>query len=307
MESIKLFSDTGFLKPRQSNRLGAGLELHSRVTASPANDRRNLGDHSKTRGHFRLVWDVIFRALRFIGKRAHNAYAIFGIFLLSGAAIAVVCTWVFSELAEKVRAGSTQGIDDAVMHWIAAHQYPALQSVMLEITSLGTGVVVSMIVFIAGMFLWLNQHKHSAILLIAATLGGMLLDNLLKIGFNRPRPQVFQWGTYAFSSSFPSGHAMSSIIVYGTVAYLAARLQRNVRSRVLTMAIAALLIALICASRMYLGVHYPTDIAAGLIIGLAWSGFCMAVLEAAQLYAKRNAPEMLKDEAPAPPGAAPSS
>ena len=306
-ESINLFSDTGFLKPRRLVPWARVLNCKTSVTAPRANDRRNLNTPSPTRGHFRLVWDVIFRALRFIAKRAHNAYAVFGIFLLSGTAIAVVCTWAFSELAEKVRRGSTQGVDDAVMQWIAAHQYPALQSVMLEITSLGTGVVVSMIVFIAGMFLWLNQHKHSAILLIAATLGGMLLDNLLKIGFNRPRPQVFKWGTYAFSSSFPSGHAMSSIIVYGTVAYLAARLQRNLRSRVLTLTIAALLIALICASRMYLGVHYPTDIAAGLVIGLAWSGFCMAVLEAAQLYAKRNAPEMLKDEAPAPPGAAPSS
>ena len=70
----------------------------------------------------------------------------------------------------------------------------------------------------------------------------MVLDNLLKIGFNRPRPQIFKWGTYAVSSSFPSGHAMSSVIVYGTVAYLAARLQRNVASRMLTMAFAALII-----------------------------------------------------------------
>jgi undecaprenyl-diphosphatase len=100
---------------------------------------------------------------------------------------------------------------------------------------------------------------------------------------------------------------MSSVIVYGTVAYLAARLQQNARSRVLTMILAAIIIAAICASRVYLGVHYPSDIVAGLIIGLAWAGFCMAVLEATQLYAKRNAPHLLQAEAPAPKGASPSS
>ncbi|HEX8942535.1 MAG TPA: phosphatase PAP2 family protein [Gemmatimonadaceae bacterium] len=274
----------------------------------PNNDRRDLSPGpGPTRGHLRLVWDVIFGALRFIGKHAQNFYAMFGIFLLSGAAVAIVLTWAFSEIAERVRAGSTQGIDDAVMHWMAAHQSPGVQSVMLEITALGTSAVVAMIVFIAGLFLWLNHHKHSAILLIAATLGGMVLDGLLKIGFNRPRPQIFHWGTQVVSSSFPSGHAMASTIVYGTVAYLAARLQQNVTSRILTMAMAGVIILLICSSRLYLGVHYPSDVLAGVVIGLAWAGFCMAVLEAAQLYAKRNAPQLLKDERPAPKGAAPSS
>jgi undecaprenyl-diphosphatase len=277
------------------------------VTTPPHGGDRRVIAAGQTRGHLRIIWDLIFGALRFIGRYARNAYAIFGIFLLSGTAIAILFTWVFSEIAERVRAGTTQGFDDAVMRWMAAHQTKVLQTAMLEITSLGTGTVVGMIVFIAGMFLWLNQHKHSAILLIAATLGGMVLDNLLKIGFNRPRPHVFQWGTYAVSSSFPSGHAMSSVIVYGTVAYLAARLQQNVASRILTMTFAAVMIVLICASRLYLGVHYPSDVLAGVIVGLAWAGFCMAVLEAAQLYAKRNAPQLLADEKPAATGASPSS
>jgi undecaprenyl-diphosphatase len=281
------------------------------VATSYDNDRRSTtakpGAQSGTRGHTRVAWDLIFRILRMLGKHVENAYVVFGIFLLSGTAIAVVCTWAFSEMAERVRAGGTQGFDDTVMHWVAAHQVPIVKSVMLEVTSLGTGAVVTMIVLVAGMFLWLNQHKHSAILLIVATVGGMGLNQLLKIGFNRPRPQIFAWGTYAMSSSFPSGHAMSSVIVYGTVAYLAARLQRNARSRVLTLVAAAVIIVLICVSRIYLGVHYPSDVAAGIVIGLAWAGFCMAVLEAAQLYAKHNAPQMLKDEAPAPPHASPSS
>ncbi|MEP6491495.1 MAG: phosphatase PAP2 family protein [bacterium] len=249
----------------------------------------------------------MFRALRLIAKHANNFYTVFGIFLVSGIVIAIACTWGFSEIAVHVRAGRTQAFDDAVMTWIGQHQNPKLQTAMLEVTSLGTGVVVAMIVLVAGMFLWLNTHRYSAILLFVATGGGIVLDNLLKAGFNRTRPHIFQWGTYAVSSSFPSGHAMSSVIVYGTVAYLAARLQRNVASRILTLALAAFIVVLISASRLYLGVHFPSDVAAGLIVGLAWAGFCMAMLEATQIYAKRNAPEILKDEVPAPPGASPSS
>jgi undecaprenyl-diphosphatase len=270
-------------------------------------DRRIVRTQEGTRGHTRLAWDVIFRVLRLIRGHVENAYVVFGIFLLSGTAVALFCTWAFAEMAQHVRAGATQGFDDAVMRWVAGHQNPIVKAGMVEVTSLGTGAVVTMIVLVAGLFLWLNRHKHSAILLIVATVGGMLLNQLLKIGFNRPRPHIFDWGTYAMSSSFPSGHAMSSVIVYGTVAYLAARLQANAASRILTLVLAAFIVTLICVSRIYLGVHYPSDVAAGIVIGLAWAGFCMAVLEAAQLYAKRNAPQMLKDEAPAPPHAAPSS
>lgn len=279
---------------------------HDEVPTTAAGERRS-DSTGQTRRQFRVAWDVIFSVLRFIAGYVGNAYATFGIFLLSGAALAIGCTWAFSEVAEHVRQGTTQRFDDAVMRWLGQHQYPPLQSVMLEITALGTGTVVTMIVLVAGMFLWLNKHKHSAILLVVATLGGLVLDTLLKIGFNRPRPQIFTWGTRAVSSSFPSGHAMSSIVVYGTVAYLAARLQRNFASRVATMVLAAVIIVAIASSRLYLGVHYPSDVLAGLIIGLAWAGFCMAVLEAAQLYARRNAPQMLEDERPAARGASPSS
>src|SRR5262249_7167438 len=115
-------------------------------------------------------------------------------------------------------------------------------------------------------------------------------------------PRVFEWGTHAVSSSFPSGHAMSSVVVYGTVAYLAARLQREARSRIMTFVLAATIILSISVSRVYLGVHYPSDILAGLLIGLAWACFRMALLGAAQLYARRNAPQMVQAEKPAPKG-----
>ena len=196
--------------------------------------------------------------------------------------------------------GSTQAFDFAVLRWLGAHRMPTLDSVMLEITSLGTSSVVAMVVGVAALFLWLNQHKHSAILLFVATFGGVILNNLLKLGFGRPRPEVITWATTATFYSFPSGHAMSATIVYSTVAYLAARLQRTRAARIAITLVAAIIIFLICLSRLYLGVHYPSDVLAGIIIGLAWAGFCMSTLEVIQLYARRNAPQLLREEHPAP-------
>ena len=99
---------------------------------------------------------------------------------------------------------------------------------------------------------------------------------------------------------------MSAAIVYGTVAYLAARLQRHHWSRVVTAIVALVLIVLIAASRIYLGVHYPSDTLAGMVIGFAWAAFCMATLEAIQLVARRRAPQALEDEAPIEPPVEPS-
>ena len=93
---------------------------------------------------------------------------------------------------------------------------------------------------------------------------------------------------------------MSATIVYSTVAYLASRLHEHAWQRWLTLSIAGIVIILISVSRLYLGVHYPSDVLAGGIIGLGWAAFCMATLEAIQKFSKRSMPEIRKDEAPPP-------
>ncbi|HZF73102.1 MAG TPA: phosphatase PAP2 family protein, partial [Gemmatimonadaceae bacterium] len=148
----------------------------------------------------------------------------------------------------------------------------------------------------------LTQHKYSAILLLVSTFGGLVLNGVLKLGFNRPRPAIFLPEVHTVSSSFPSGHAMNAAIVYGTVAYLAARLHKRLWARALVMTAALIVIVLICVSRLYLGVHYPSDVIAGVAIGLAWAGFCMATLEAIQKFGARRDPKILEQEKPAPGG-----
>ena len=270
------------------------------MSASPTDRRDTTEPGPDTRGHLSRVWDVIFDLLRFIARYAHNVYATFGIFVLIGAAFALAGTWAFAMLAGHVTSGGTQAFDDAVLQWLGARRAPTLDAVMLEITSLGTTSVVTMVVGVAALFLWLNKHKHSALLLLVATFGGILLNNLLKAGFSRARPDIIPWVTKATFYSFPSGHAAHTLALYGFLWYLAGRLQRTRAARLAITCVAAIVVSIICISRLYLGVHYPSDVLAGVIIGLAWAGFCMATLEAIQLYARRNAPQLLREERPAP-------
>ena len=257
---------------------------------------------SAVRSRLSAYSNPLYHGLRVSAERVDSLAGAIGVFLLGGLLVAVFGTWIFVEVAGHVRAGTTQAFDDTVIRWMGAHHSKLLDDIMIEITALGTGTVVMMIVAVAGLFLVLTQHKYSAVLLLVSTTGGLVLNGVLKLGFNRPRPAIFVPEVHAVSSSFPSGHAMSAAIVYGTVAYLAARLHKRIWARWLVMTAALIIIALICFSRMYLGVHYPSDVFAGVAIGLAWAGFCMATLEAIQRFGVRRDPRILEHEKPAPAG-----
>ena len=257
------------------------------------------------RGKLSALSTPLYRALRVSATKADTLVGALGIFLVAGLIVAAMGAAAFVTLASHVRSGSTQQFDDSVIRWMGAHHSSGADAVMLEITALGTGTVVIMVVAVAALFLVLTQHKYSAILLLASTSGGIVLNGVLKLGFNRPRPSLFVPAVHTVSSSFPSGHAMSAAIVYSTVAYLAARLHRRRWARWLIMIAALLLIVLISASRLYLGVHYPSDVIAGAAIGLAWAGFCMATLEAIQKFWLRRG--LQGDENPAPPDPASSA
>jgi undecaprenyl-diphosphatase len=267
---------------------------HNTPNEFDTGDRRE-----RDRGHFTRFWNLIYQGLRRIGVHASSFYVTVGVFLVGGVIMAIIATIGFAELAEHVLAGGTQAFDVAVLQWIHLHQHPLLTQLMTEMTYLGTGSVVVVVVGVCALFLWHTEHKHSARLLLAATIGNIILNGVLKYAYHRARPSVFDWQTSAVSSSFPSGHAMSATVVYGTVAYLLMRLQKHRWAKTLTLTTAVLLILLICLTRLYLGVHYPSDVMGGIIVGLAWAGFCMATLEASLVIARRRAPREV-EEAPAP-------
>ncbi len=222
------------------------------------------------------------RALSAARKRTNSLTTALGLVLIIGFVAACITGWLFTELAETVQSGATLAFDDSVLRWMAAHQSALATTAALELTALGTGTVVVMMTVVSGMFLALTGQKRPALLLVAATIGGLALNLVLKLHYHRPRPHIFNWGTNGVSSSFPSGHAMNSVIVYGTIAYLAWRLSDRRWLRALTQLLAVLVIIGICTSRVYLGVHYPSDVLGGAIVGAAWAVFCMAALEAVQ-------------------------
>ena len=221
-------------------------------------------------------------------SRLHTLRAALGAVVLAAAVVAGLLAVVFAWIANRVRAGSTQAFDEGVLRWVGAHRIPWLEATMLELTFLGTGTVVVTIAGVAGLFLALTRQRTAAALLLWSTLGAILLNNVLKSLFVRPRPELFSWGTHVRTTSFPSGHAMSAAAIYGTVAFLAARLATQRRTRTAIYVGAALIIAVVAASRVYLGVHYPTDVAAGLVVGLAWAAFCTATLETVQQLSSRR-------------------
>ncbi|MDQ2890961.1 MAG: phosphatase PAP2 family protein [Gemmatimonadota bacterium] len=224
----------------------------------------------------------IERALSAAIKKTNSLTAALGFVLIIGFVAAAITGWVFTELAETVQSGATLGFDDTVLRWMAAHQSALATTAALELTALGTGTVVVMMTVVTGMFLALTGQRRPAILLVAATIGGLALNLVLKLHYHRPRPHIIPWATDVVSSSFPSGHAMNSVIVYGTIAYLAARLSTTRWLRAVTQLMAVIVVIGICASRVYLGVHYPSDVLGGAIVGAAWAVLCMSALEAVQ-------------------------
>ncbi|MBE0596353.1 MAG: phosphatase PAP2 family protein, partial [Desulfuromonadales bacterium] len=152
-----------------------------------------------------------------------------------------------------------------------------LQEVVRDFSALGgLGVVVFITLASLG-FLLMQQKFRAALLVLAAVAGGTVLSFALKAGFDRPRPDLVPHGSYTFSSSFPSGHAMISAVTYLTLGALLARLQVSFQVKAYLLLLSVLLTVLIGVSRVFLGVHWPTDVLAGWAAGGSWAVLCWLV------------------------------
>ena len=148
---------------------------------------------------------------------------------------------------------------------------------MRDVTSLGGATVVFLITLIAAGYFLLNKEYTLLALILVATIGGGLLDIELKEFFSRVRPSIIPRLVEVKSYGFPSGHSMMSTIVYLSLATLMIRVQGHILYKIYVIAVALFLTFIIGISRVYLGVHYPTDVIAGWFMGLAWSSLCWYV------------------------------
>lgn len=216
--------------------------------------------------------------------------------------------WSFGELADEVFDGNTTSFDEAVLmafrsdgdpddpigpHWV--------EEAGRDITALGSmGVLIILTLAVIGFLLL--EHKYRIALLITVSVGGgILVSTLLKEFFERPRPDLVPHGMGVFTSSFPSGHSMMSAITYLTLAALLARLHTRRRVRSYLFITAALITLAVGVSRIYMGVHWPTDVLAGWTAGAIWAVLCWEVARWLQrrgaIEQKGVEPEVIEKEA----------
>lgn len=190
----------------------------------------------------------------------------------------------FSRLASEVLEGETLTFDKQLLAALRDPASPArpigpawLMSGALDITALGSATVLGLVVFAVTGFLVLQGMWRMGTFVLLACSGAWFINSALKVFFQRPRPDVVPHLREVMTMSFPSGHALTSAVVYLTLGALLMRVARRPITKWYCMGLAMLATFLVGASRVYLGVHYPTDVLAGWIVGLSWALLCWLV------------------------------
>ena len=190
--------------------------------------------------------------------------------LLTGLVFAVAVMLAMAELHEETGEPYFMRLDQVGMQAIHAHDSPALTRVAFTLSWIGSPATLVPVVGCTGILLWKRRLRRDAVLLVAGMTGAAVLDTVLKLHFRRVRPDVPWAFVTEHSFSFPSGHSAGAVVLYGVVTYLVWKHLRTAWQRIGVVAAGLLIVAGIGASRVYLGVHYPTDVAAGYLVGLMW-------------------------------------
>lgn len=217
-------------------------------------------------------WKRRLAEMMSLGGRVKNPLALFLLLAVFGT------VGGFLQLASEIRENETRSFDQAVILAMREPGHPdnpigspRVEEIARDLTALGGVTVltlVSLTAFGAAVFSGRAKLGGAA---IVAVIAGSVTTSLLKSGYARPRPDLVEHGTWVYNASFPSGHSMMSAVVYLTLAILLARIQQRHAVRVFIVGVAVLIMVLVGVSRVYLGVHWPTDVFAGWFLGAAWA------------------------------------
>ena len=205
--------------------------------------------------------------------------------------------YVFLELADEGGEDEMGGIDRALLLAFRNPDDlsdplgpPWLEETITEITSLGGyPILVALIAAVTG-YLLVTRKYGPALFVVLSTGLGTAVSHVLKLAYERPRPDVVDHLVSIHTASFPSGHATMSAIVYLTLAALIVRLVETTRERIYVLSVAILLTVAVGLSRVYLGVHWPSDVAAGWALGAAWASLSWLVVSTLRALRRRDTP-----------------
>lgn len=193
--------------------------------------------------------------------------------------------WAFLDIAGEVTEGETTDLDHRLL---LALRNPAdpndplgprnLEESLRDITALGGFTVLTLVTVVSALIFLFHRKRLHAAVLVGAVLLAQACSSLAKAFYDRPRPDLVSHGSYVYSGSFPSGHSMMSAATYLTLAMLIASLETRRRTKVLVYTLAVLLVVAVGLSRIYLGVHWPSDVLGGWAFGAAWSLMAWIVL-----------------------------
>ncbi|NDW06632.1 phosphatase PAP2 family protein [Jiella pacifica] len=200
------------------------------------------------------------------------------IWTLVGALLTAAAIWTFVSIAGEVVEGDTKGFDRDILLSLRSSTDVSdpigprwVEEFGRDVTALGgTGILIMLTAFVA-IYLWISGRRRSMVMVVAAIASGFLMSQILKRTFDRARPDLVPHGDYVYTASFPSGHAMMSAVTYLTLGILLSRVEPRRRVRAFLIGLAVFLTVIIGISRVYLGVHWPSDVLAGWTAGAAWA------------------------------------
>lgn len=219
---------------------------------------------------------MVSRVLYWVGSHERGTLIAFALIALG--------TWAFVELVDEVFDGDSVALDESLLLALRSPADPDdplgpvwLEELARDVTGLGSAGMITMLTLSAAGFLVLQARSHLAAYLVLAVGSGTLVSFALKHAFDRPRPDLVVHGQMVYTSSFPSGHSMLSAVAFFTVGALLSGAQPSRALKAYLLGLATLLSVAVGVTRVYLGVHWPTDVLAGWTAGAVWALLCWSL------------------------------